>query len=147
MQLSPVRSHALTVDVEDYFHVASYDATVSPQRWAELPQRVARNTEILLQQFDKHNAKATFFILGWVAERNPELVRQIHAAGHEVASHGYAHAKASVQTAAEFLQDVSRAKAILEDIDLTDHVEDDVNSLRIAFACDESVKTGEVVRL
>lgn len=116
MQLSPVRSNALTVDVEDYFHVAAFDATVSPQQWADLPQRVARNTEILLQQFDKHNAKATFFILGWVAERNPELVRQIHAAGHEIASHGYAHAKASVQTAAEFSSDVRKAKILLEDI-------------------------------
>jgi len=116
MQYARLRSNALTVDVEDYFHVAAFDATVSPAQWPDFPQRVARNTEILLQQFDEHQAKATFFILGWVAERYPQLVKQIHAAGHEVASHGYAHAKASVQTAAEFLQDVSRAKAILEDI-------------------------------
>ncbi|MGP9801161.1 XrtA system polysaccharide deacetylase [Rheinheimera sp. NSM] len=116
MPLPVVRSNALTVDVEDYFHVAAFDATVSPERWGSLPQRVERNTEILLQQFDKHQAKATFFILGWVAERYPQLVRQIHAGGHEVASHGYNHAKASVQTATEFATDVRRAKALLEDI-------------------------------
>jgi len=116
MLLSPVRSNALTVDVEDYFHVAAFDATVSPSQWQQLPQRVGRNTEILLQQFDQHKAKATFFILGWVAERYPQLVRQIHAAGHEVASHGYAHAKANSQSVAEFTSDISRAKALLEDI-------------------------------
>ena len=116
MQLSPVRSNALTVDVEDYFHVAAFDATVSPAQWQQLPQRVSRNTEQLLQQFDAHQAKATFFILGWVAERFPQLVRQIHAAGHEVASHGYAHAKASTQTREQFSADIRRAKALLEDI-------------------------------
>lgn len=116
MQLAPIRSNALTVDVEDYFHVAAFDATVSPSQWQALPQRVERNTEILLQQFATYQAKATFFILGWVAERYPQLVRKIHAAGHEVASHGYAHAKASEQTAAEFQLDIRRAKAILEDI-------------------------------
>ena len=79
MQYAQIRSNALTVDVEDYFHVAAFDATVSPAQWPGFPQRVARNTEILLQQFDKHQAKATFFILGWVAERYPELVKQIHA--------------------------------------------------------------------
>ena len=110
------KSNALTVDVEDYFHVAAFDTTVSPAQWSSLPQRVARNTDILLQQFDKHQAKATFFVLGWVAERFPELVRQIHAAGHEVASHGYSHAKATVQSPADFFQDVQRAKALLEDI-------------------------------
>ena len=89
---------------------------MSPSQWQALPQRVERNTEILLQQFATYQAKATFFILGWVAERYPQLVSKIHAAGHEVASHGYAHAKASEQTAAEFQLDIRRAKAILEDI-------------------------------
>jgi peptidoglycan-N-acetylglucosamine deacetylase len=116
MLLSPVRSNALTVDVEDYFHVAAFDATVTPAQWQQLPQRVSHNTEQLLQQFDTHNAKATFFILGWVAERFPQLVRQIHDAGHEVASHGYAHAKASSQSIEEFSADIRRAKALLEDI-------------------------------
>jgi peptidoglycan-N-acetylglucosamine deacetylase len=116
MLLSPVRSNALTVDVEDYFHVAAFDATVSPADWQALPHRVSRNTGLLLQQFDQHQAKATFFILGWVAERYPELVRQIYAAGHEVASHGYSHIKASSQTVAEFSADIRRAKALLEDI-------------------------------
>ena len=116
MTLPAVRSNALTVDVEDYFHVAAFDTTVASDNWAKLPQRVERNTEKLLEQFDSSQAKATFFILGWVAERYPQLVRKIQAAGHEVASHGYNHAKASVQTAAEFAADISRAKALLEDI-------------------------------
>ena len=108
--------NALTVDVEDYFHVAAFDSTISPSEWPELPQRVRHNTEKLLQLFDKHNAKATFFILGWVAERNRGLVRAVHAAGHEVASHGYAHAKASSQNPEAFLADISKAKSLLEDI-------------------------------
>ena len=116
MQSSPVRSNALTVDVEDYFHVAAFDATVSPEQWHSLPQRVVGNTDTLLEQFDAHNAKATFFILGWVAEKFPDLVRRIHACGHEVASHGYAHAKASTQTPEQFTADIQRAKALLEDI-------------------------------
>lgn len=116
MQLAEPRSNALTVDVEDYFHVAAFDATISQTQWHNLPQRVERNTDILLQQFADHQATATFFVLGWVAERFPQLVKKIHAAGHEVASHGYAHAKATVQSAAEFQQDIRRAKALLEDL-------------------------------
>ena len=100
MVVAPTRLNALTVDVEDYFHVAAFDTTVSEQQWPDLPQRVVHNTEVLLRQFAQHHAKATFFVLGWVAERYPQLVKKIHAAGHEVASHGYAHAKASQQSRA-----------------------------------------------
>lgn len=107
---------ALTVDVEDYFHVAAFDSTISPSQWEDLPQRVEHNTRQLLELFARHDARATFFILGWVAERFPELVKEIHRQGHEVASHGHAHAKASSQTAEQFLQDISHAKHLLEDL-------------------------------
>lgn len=116
MVVTPARLNALTVDVEDYFHVAAFDTTVSPKQWSDLPHRVVHNTEVLLEQFAGHQATATFFVLGWVAERYPQLVRKIHAAGHEVASHGYAHAKASQQSHTEFFDDISRAKSLLEDI-------------------------------
>ncbi|MGI5310736.1 XrtA system polysaccharide deacetylase [Rheinheimera sp. WS51] len=116
MSLTLNTFNALTVDVEDYFHVAAFDTTISAADWETLPQRVERNTDILLQHFSDHNASATFFILGWVAERYPELVKRIHAAGHEVASHGYSHAKATSQTPEQFLQDITAAKQLLEEI-------------------------------
>lgn len=105
---------ALTVDVEDYFQVAAFDRCVSPKDWDSFPQRAAENTRKLLDLFDKHNAKATFFVLGWIAERNPELVREIDARGHEVASHGYSHAKADTMSPEAFYQDVLKAKTLLE---------------------------------
>ncbi|WP_290610838.1 XrtA system polysaccharide deacetylase [Arsukibacterium sp. UBA3155] len=107
---------ALTVDVEDYFHVAAFERTIAPADWDNMPARVQNNTRQLLDLFDTHQAKATFFMLGWVAERFPELVKDIHQRGHEVASHGYNHSKATSQSPAEFFQDVSRAKHLLEDI-------------------------------
>lgn len=112
--------NALTVDVEDYFHVAAFDKTISAADWEALPQRVERNTDILLQHFSDQHASATFFILGWVAKRYPELVQRIHAAGHEVASHGFCHAKATSQTPKQFLQDITAAKQLLEDITATE---------------------------
>ncbi|CAM3879223.1 XrtA system polysaccharide deacetylase [Rheinheimera salexigens] len=108
--------NALTVDVEDYFHVAAFDKTINAADWDALPQRVERNTDILLQHFSDHNATATFFILGWVAKRYPSLVQRIHNAGHEVASHGFSHAKATSQTPEQFLQDISSAKQLLQSI-------------------------------
>jgi polysaccharide deacetylase family protein (PEP-CTERM system associated) len=107
---------ALTVDVEDYFQVAAFDGCVSPADWEQFPQRAAENTRRLLDLFDQHGAKATFFVLGWIAERNPDLVREIDARGHEVASHGYCHAKADTMTAEAFYQDVLKAKLLLESI-------------------------------
>jgi polysaccharide deacetylase family protein (PEP-CTERM system associated) len=105
----------MTVDVEDYFHVSAFEAHISRGQWDHLPCRVERNTDRILELFDRHNVQATFFVLGWVAERYPNLVRRIADAGHEVASHGYLHVRATKQTRVEFHQDVTRTKALLED--------------------------------
>lgn len=107
---------ALTVDVEDYFQVAAFDGCIAPTDWEQYPQRAATNTRRLLDLFDKQGAKATFFVLGWIAERNPDLVREIAARGHEVASHGYSHAKADTMTPEAFYQDVLKARLLLESI-------------------------------
>jgi peptidoglycan-N-acetylglucosamine deacetylase len=107
---------ALTVDVEDYFQVAAFDACIKPENWDQFPQRAANNTRRLLDLLDKTGSKATFFVLGWIAERNPDLVREIDARGHEVASHGYAHAKADTMTPDAFYQDVLKARLLLESI-------------------------------
>ncbi|MBU2685735.1 MAG: DUF3473 domain-containing protein [Gammaproteobacteria bacterium] len=107
---------ALTVDVEDYFQVSAFDGCIKPEDWEQYPQRAFENTRRILDLFDKKGAKATFFILGWIAERHPELVKEIDARGHEVASHGFSHAKATTMTAEEFYQDVLKAKILLESI-------------------------------
>src|SRR5688500_18150510 len=83
--------NAMTVDVEDYFHVSVFDGIVPRSTWGEMESRVCRNTARLLDIFDEFSVRGTFFILGWVAERQPQLVRAIVERGHEVASHGYAH--------------------------------------------------------
>lgn len=108
--------NALTVDVEDYFQVWALSPHIARARWDEMPCRIERNVDRLLQLLEKHHARATFFTLGWIAERYPGVVRSIVAAGHELASHGYAHLRASEQTPAEFSADITRAKAVLEDI-------------------------------
>jgi len=107
---------ALTVDVEDYFHVAAFEKNIPVSSWDSMPVRVFNNTQKLLDLFEKHEATATFFLLGWVAERYPQLVKDIHRRGHEVASHGYNHTKATSQTAAQFAIDVRETKALLEDL-------------------------------
>ncbi|GAA0839909.1 DUF3473 domain-containing protein [Marinobacter szutsaonensis] len=108
--------NALTIDVEDYFQVAALAEAVSPDDWDSMEYRVEGNTERLLELLDRHNTRATFFTLGWVAERSPELVRRIRAAGHEVASHGYSHQLIYNQTPDVFREETRRSKAILEDI-------------------------------
>ena len=104
--------HYLTIDVEDYFH--SEDADVSG--WDRYEQRVERSTETVLQCCARAGVRGTFFVLGWVADRCPALVRRIAAAGHEIASHGYSHRFVYDQDRAEFLEDVRRTRGILEDI-------------------------------
>ena len=106
---------ALSVDVEDYFQVWAFSSVIPRQSWDQFELRAVRSTERLLDLFDRRGAKATFFILGWVGERAPELVRQIADRGHEVASHGYDHTKVFDQTAEEFRADLLKTKAILED--------------------------------
>jgi polysaccharide deacetylase family protein (PEP-CTERM system associated) len=106
----------MTVDVEDYFHVSVFDGVVPRQRWADLESRVSANTDRLVDLFADAGIRATFFILGWVGERHPDLVRRIAAAGHEIASHGYAHRLVYDQTPQAFREDVRRAKSVLESI-------------------------------
>lgn len=108
--------NALTVDVEDYFQVSAMAPHIARDSWDAQPCRVERNVQRLLALFAQQKAHATFFTLGWIAERYPQLVRDILAGGHELASHGYGHLRASDQSPADFRQDVQRAKALLEDI-------------------------------
>lgn len=107
---------ALSVDVEDYFQVWAFSSVVKRVSWDGFSLRVGENTRRCLDLFDEHGAKATFFTLGWVAERDPDLIKEIVARGHELASHGYDHTKVSEQTRDQFLADVSKTKAILEDL-------------------------------
>lgn len=107
--------NAMTVDVEDYFHVSAFDGVLPRSEWDRMESRVERNTERLLALFEESSVKATFFVLGWVAERHPALVRAIAGAGHEVASHGYAHRLVYDLTPAMFRDDVRRSKQVIED--------------------------------
>jgi polysaccharide deacetylase family protein (PEP-CTERM system associated) len=105
----------MSVDVEDYFQVGAFERTIHPQDWERWPCRVEANIERILALFERRGLKATFFTLGWIAERHPGVTRAIAAAGHEIASHGYGHQRANHMSPEQFRQDVSRAKAILED--------------------------------
>jgi polysaccharide deacetylase family protein (PEP-CTERM system associated) len=107
--------NAMTIDVEDYFHVSVFDGILPRTAWDTMESRVCKNTERLLQIFTEFDVRATFFVLGWVAERFPALVRTIAGQGHEIASHGYAHRLIYDQTPTAFRDDVRRAKALLED--------------------------------
>jgi polysaccharide deacetylase family protein (PEP-CTERM system associated) len=116
----PAKAHdrivnALTIDVEDYFHVSAFDGIVPRSAWDTFESRVERNTERMLDLFSEHGVWGTFFVLGWVAERFPGLVRRIAQRGHEVASHGYDHRLIYDQTPTAFRADVRRAKRVLED--------------------------------
>lgn len=108
--------NALTVDVEDYFHVSAFSECIDQKDWDSYPLRVEKNTGRLLDLFDLHSVKATFFVLGWVAERSPGLVREIAARGHEVASHGYSHQLIYNQSRRIFREETIRSKTLLEDI-------------------------------
>ena len=109
-------TNALTVDVEDYFQVSALAPHINRASWDQRECRVERNVERLLSLFAEHDARATFFTLGWIAERYPHLVRRVLSAGHELASHGYSHLRCTEQSRAELLADVRRAKELLEDI-------------------------------
>ena len=108
--------NALTVDVEDYFQVSAFERYVSRDDWDNLPRRVEYNTDRILKIFDEHKVKATFFMLGWVAERHNQMVKRIVKNGHELACHGYSHVKVTQQSSNEFYNDVQKSKAIIEDI-------------------------------
>lgn len=108
--------NAMTVDVEEHFHVSAFDGVVPRSGWDSLESRVYHNTERVLDLFDEAEVSATFFVLGWVAERYRSLVRRIASRGHEIASHGYAHRLVYDQSVKAFRDDVRRAKHLLEDI-------------------------------
>ncbi len=108
--------NAMTIDVEDYFQVSAFAPVIARDSWAGRECRVERNVGRILALLAKADVHATFFTLGWIAERYPQLVRDIVAGGHELASHGYGHLRASDQTRAEFRDDITRSKAILEDL-------------------------------
>jgi polysaccharide deacetylase family protein (PEP-CTERM system associated) len=107
--------NALSFDIEDYFQVAALASAVDRSSWESMPRRVDRNTSLLLDILASSDTRATFFFLGWVAEREPQLVRRVAAAGHEVACHGYSHRLVYEQTPAEFREETLRSKALLED--------------------------------
>jgi polysaccharide deacetylase family protein (PEP-CTERM system associated) len=106
----------LSVDVEDYFMVSGFSGRVRLEDWSKYESRVEASTKRLLDILSSHDVKGTFFVLGWVAERFPALVREIHGAGHEVASHGYNHRLIYELTPQEFREDIRRTKGLLEDI-------------------------------
>ncbi|MFN0123373.1 MAG: XrtA system polysaccharide deacetylase [Blastocatellia bacterium] len=116
MKSTPHNLNALTVDVEDYYQVEAFSGLISREEWPRWESRVERNTRNLLELFARHNVRATFFTLGWVAERHPQMIRDMVAAGSEVACHGFEHRLIYQQTPAQFREDVRRAKQILEDI-------------------------------
>lgn len=108
--------HCLSFDVEEHFQVSAFWSDERRQQWGQYESRVERNTRLLADLLATHGMKATFFILGWVAERHPDLVKSLAAQGHEVASHGYGHELVTTQSPERFRQDVRMAKKILEDL-------------------------------
>ncbi|HJU20803.1 MAG TPA: XrtA system polysaccharide deacetylase [Stellaceae bacterium] len=109
-------THAMTVDVEDYFQVEAFADRIARASWEGIPRRVEANVDRLLDMFAAAEVGATFFTLGWVAERHPGMIRRIAAGGHEVASHGYDHRRADRLDPPRFREDIRRAKRILEDL-------------------------------
>lgn len=109
-------THLFTVDVEEYFQVHAFEDLIQPAEWPYLPSRVERSTDRLLELLEARGVVGTFFVVGWVAERHPELVRRISSAGHEVASHSWWHRRVGDQEPEEFREDARRSKALLEDI-------------------------------
>jgi polysaccharide deacetylase family protein (PEP-CTERM system associated) len=109
-------ANALTVDVEDYFHVAALAPSITRDSWISRESRVVGNTQKLLSIFEQFGVRGTFFVLGWVAERHPQLVRDIAARGHEIACHGFSHRLVYEQSPEEFYAETRRAKTLLEDI-------------------------------
>jgi polysaccharide deacetylase family protein (PEP-CTERM system associated) len=107
--------NVLSVDVEDYFHVEAFAAKIRFEHWDSYEYRVEQNVATILELFDKYTVKATFFVLGWVAEKLPHLSRQIAMAGHEIGCHGYAHRRLQTLTPEQFSDDLGRATALLTD--------------------------------
>jgi polysaccharide deacetylase family protein (PEP-CTERM system associated) len=108
--------NAMSIDVEDYFQVSAFAPHIRREDWDSLPCRVERNIDVILELLDEADTLATFFTLGWIAERYPQVVRRIVDNGHELASHGYGHQRASDLTPQQFREDITRAKHLLEDL-------------------------------
>lgn len=108
--------NALTIDVEDYFQVSAFSPYIARSDWDRCECRIERNVQKILQLLNDRHIKATFFTLGWIAKRYPQLVQDIVQDGHELASHGYGHSRVSDQTPVDFYEDIWRAKRLLEDV-------------------------------
>jgi polysaccharide deacetylase family protein (PEP-CTERM system associated) len=108
--------HFFTVDVEEYFQVKALESVVSRDDWLAMPSRVAASIDALLATLDRHGVKGTFFVLGWLAEHRPDVVRSIADAGHEIASHGFGHERVTSLTPATFREDIRTSKSALEDL-------------------------------
>ena len=112
----PMVINGLSVDIEDWFQVGAFEKTIRRDDWDKLSPRVERNSDAVIALFDRGGAKATFFTLGWVAQRHPRLIRRIVDAGHELASHGWDHARVFTMTPDQFREDICRTRAVLEDL-------------------------------
>ena len=110
------KKNAMTVDVEDYFQVSAFESYIAKKQWDTLPHRVERNTHKILDLLEERSIKATFFTLGWIAERYPDLIKRIVKDGHELACHGYEHIRVTEQTPEQFRNDVSKTKKLLEEM-------------------------------
>ncbi len=108
--------NALTIDLEEYYHVAAFDHIIDKHNWENMESRIERNLEKILSILDEYKVKATFFTLGWVAERNPILIRTILNEEHEIASHGFNHTMINHQSRQSFKEDIKKSKMLLEDI-------------------------------
>ena len=108
--------NAMSVDVEDYYHVSAFESCINKKQWNEMPCRIEANMERILALFEQKSIKATFFTLGCVAERYPAMVREIVDQGHELASHGWEHVRVTHQNQQIFTQDITRTRQLLEDI-------------------------------
>src|SRR5687767_1388184 len=104
------RVNAMTIDVEDYFQVSAFENHIAYSEWDNTPLRVGKNVARILEHLDHYHVKATFFVLGWVAQRLPRMVREISEAGHEIASHGFNHTRVTTQKPAAFREDVVSTK-------------------------------------
>lgn len=112
----PATTHFFTVDVEEYFQVKALESVVSPEEWFSRPSRVANSVNALLAVLDDHGVRGTFFVLGWLAEHRPEVVRAIANAGHEIASHGFRHERVTALNPETLRKDLRSSKRILEDL-------------------------------
>ncbi len=111
----PAMNNALSIDLEEYFQIHVLSGSIKPEAWQTMPSFVEENTSRILDLLEKHGIRATFFCLGWIAQRHGKLVRRIHEQGHEVACHGYAHQVIYQQDPDTFRDDITRAKHVLED--------------------------------